>query len=107
MAKKTLIMSGINGTFEGAVEIKFNHRTEKKEVHNRMTHDEVTKLFSYHLIVGRVEDNDIGSVEVQANDLCLRHLDDMEKRVNAELRILADAPKVKSIEEQLTDKGYN
>lgn len=104
--KKTFEQTGINGTFKGLVEVLFNYRKEDKEVHNRSTHDEEMRTFSYHRVIGFVEGERFESDEFQNENLVWQYIEEIEKKVNAKLHQLANVPKVKTLTEQLKDKGY-
>lgn len=105
--KKILTDSGINGTFTGTVEVKFNYRKETKEVHNRLTHEEEKRTFNLHCVVGEVEGELIQSADFRNENLVWQFIDEIEKKVGAKLHLLARVPPHKSLTEQLKDNGYN
>lgn len=104
--KKEITDTGINGTFRGTVEVKFNYRKEKKEVHNRSTHDEEMRTFSYHKVVGLVDGEKFESKDFQNENLVWQFIDEIEKKVSTKLHLLARVPKTQTLIEQLKAKGY-
>src|SRR5438874_38087 len=104
--KKVITVTGVNGTFAGTVEIKFNYRTDIKEVHNRSTHDEEERKFSYNIVIGTVDGQQFKSEEFINENFIWQHIKTVESKVTATLRKLADEPKEKTLVEQLKDKGY-
>lgn len=106
--EKQISITGMNGTFEGRISIKFNDRTETKEVHNRSTHDEEKRTFYYHRVYGTVKGDKeiIRSEEFQNENLVWQHIEAVEKRLTAKLHLLANVPKEKSLVEMLQSKGF-
>lgn len=49
---KKIIVTGINGRFDGFVKVLMNAGTEEKSTHNPSTHDDVTKRIPYHTVKG-------------------------------------------------------
>ncbi len=106
--EKKISMTGINGTFEGTITIKFNDRTETKEVHNRSTHDEEKRTFTYHRVYGTVKNDKeiIRSEEFQNENLVWQYIEAVEKQITRKLHLLANVPKEQSLKEQLQSKGF-
>lgn len=104
--QKEFTDTGINGTFRGLVEVKFNCKKEQREVHNRSTHDEEMKTFSYHQVVGFVEGERFESEYFQNENLVWQFIDEIEKKVKTKLHLLAKVPKTQTLTEQLNAKGY-
>lgn len=106
--EKKITVSGINGTFEGTISIKFNDRTEIKEVHNPSTHEEEKRTVHYHRVYGTIKGNNeiIRSEEFQNENLVWQWIDTVEKKISAKLHLLANVPKEKSLREMLYDKGF-
>ena len=106
--EKKISITGINGTFDGTITIKFNDRTETKEVHNRSTHDEEKRTFIYHRVYGTVKgDNEIiRSEEFQNENLVWQHIEAVEKQLARKLHLLANVPKEQSLKEQLQSKCF-
>jgi hypothetical protein len=104
--KKTLTMNGINGSFAGDIEIKWNYRSESKLVQQPVTHDEVMRAFTYHKVVGSIGAELFEGSEFQNENLVWQYIDEIEKKINARLHILANVPKTRTLLEQLQDKGF-
>ncbi len=99
-------MSGINGTFTGEIQIKWNARAETKEVQQPVTHDEIMRTFQHHKVTGSVGAELFESPEFQNENLVWQYIDEIERKINARLHILANVPKTQTLIERLQDKGF-
>lgn len=105
---KEISASGKNGTFAGIVEVQHQYRSEKKEVHNRGTHDEEMRTFEYSRAVGFYNNKEVfSSQDVVSRDSITREANRIEKALQAYLQNLADAShKTTSLEEDLSNLGF-
>lgn len=105
---KKITIKGINGTFEGIISVRFNERSEVKAVHNRSTHEEEKRSFSYHRVYGNIDGDReiIRSEEFQNENLVWQHITGVENKIREKLHLLANVPKEKSLIEMLNDKGF-
>lgn len=104
--KKEITKTGINGTFSGYVEIIFGHRTEVKEVHNRSNHDEEQRIFTYGIIRGRADTLKMDDVEFLDTSTSLGLAEAMEFKISMHLERLTDSQKRKTVQEELSERGY-
>lgn len=104
--KKTIEITGVNGTFKGLVEVKLNYRSEPKQTTHAVTHDDITVIEKYHMVAGYAEGETFQSKDFMNENLVWQHIDEIEKKVNYKLRCLANDQKHESIQEQLAKKGY-
>jgi|SRR6187399_694576 hypothetical protein len=104
--KKTMQMTGINGTFDATLEVLFNYKTETKPVENRIMHEQVITTFNYHTVRGVVGSDQFYSQDFLNEDNVWQYIDEVEKKINAKLHQLANVPKTLSIAEQLQTKGF-
>lgn len=105
--KKEISESGINGTFNGTLMVMLNYRSHTKEVTNPVLHEEVTRKFMLHKVTGSVLSTTVIESEDFTNEnLVWQFIDDVEKKLRVVLRRMAHDVKVKTIEDQLKEKGF-
>lgn len=104
--KKEFTKTGVNGTFTGQVEVIFNYRSEIREVHNRSTHDEEKRKFTYGIVKGRADTMKFDDIEFLDTSTALGLAEAMEFKVEGHLQKLADNAKRKTVQEELSEKGY-
>lgn len=104
--KKLLQRSGLEGSVIGTIEIKFNHRQEEKTVQVPVIHEERQKVFYYHVVTGRVGDNEFVSPEFQDKNEVWKFIEEIEKFVRQEMDAQATTPKPKPLHDQLYEKGF-
>ena len=104
--KKTITKSGMNGTFTGSIDIKFNHRSENRTVHNPSTHEDDIKNVGIHIVTGQVGTETFKSKEFENENLVWQEIEDIENKVNSKLHQLANVPVKQNLTEQLKQKGF-
>ena len=106
--KKTIIRSGENGTFTGTVEVRWADRKGNKTIHNRVLHEEETRLMIYHLVYGTIE----GQKEVfRSNEFLdekqvFQELEGVETAITRRLERLANVKIEPTVSEALKELGY-
>lgn len=104
--KKELSVTGVNGIFNGFVEVLLNERRENKMVHNSITHDEEPKTIYYTVIRGEAEGKSVSVVETIGENNLVGLVDNMEKSVMERLQFLASRAPIVTNTDALKQRGY-
>jgi hypothetical protein len=106
--KKTISVTGPNGTFSGTIEVRFNDKSENKLVNNPSTHETEQRRFRFHRVYGHLPDEKEPIVsELFTNETSVwSHIEFVEQKLRGKLKCLANDPKEKSIINQLKEQGF-
>lgn len=105
--KKTIQVTGSEGTISAIMEVRFNHRSEIVPVHNRGTHDDELHKVWYHRVFVTMD----GQPQMQSKEFtnkadALKIVEELEKSVTDHLQKIANRKPVKSPEDELKERGF-
>jgi hypothetical protein len=104
--KKHIRVSGVNGVFNGDVEIIFNAKILKRMVNNRSTHDDEEVQHYVHRVMGFIDGKGVPLYETEQKLKVPELAEKMEKYVTNLLKQKADEVKSPTVEEILKERGY-
>lgn len=105
--KKQINRTGQNGVFRGEINVIMNYKTETREVHNHILHEEVKKAFTLHKITGTINGKHWKTIdEIDSESMLENEIEKFEKDFISHLEFIANEPPRKTFTERMNERGF-